>query len=113
MVALSESLYGELAGTGVGVSLLCPGAVATGIFESERNRPAALGGRGAAPDRVRRGFQDAIRGGMVPPEVAACVVEAIRGERFYVLTHPELGAMAQTRADDIAAGRNPARPDGV
>ena len=107
VVALAESLYGELAGTGVGVSLLCPGAVATGIFESERNRPTTLGGRGAGPDRVRRGFQDAIRGGMAPAEVASCVVEAIRSERFYVLPHPEMGGMARVRADDIAAGRNP------
>jgi NAD(P)-dependent dehydrogenase (short-subunit alcohol dehydrogenase family) len=107
VVALTESLYGELAGTGVGVSLLCPGAVATGIFASERNRPAALGGPGSGPDRVRRTFQDAIAGGMAPAEVAARVLEAIRSERFYVLTHPELGGMARMRADDIAAGRSP------
>jgi NAD(P)-dependent dehydrogenase (short-subunit alcohol dehydrogenase family) len=107
VVALTESLYGELAGTGVGVSLLCPGAVATGIFASERNRPPALGGPGAGPDRVRRTFQDAIAGGMPPADVAARVVEAIRGERFYVLTHPEFAGMARMRADDIAAGRSP------
>jgi len=107
VVALGEALFGELAGSGVGVSLLCPGAVATGIFESERNRPDALGGRGAGPDRVRRTFQDAIRGGMTPAQVAECVVAAIREERFYVLTQPELGGMARMRADDIAAGRNP------
>ena len=106
-MALTESLYGELAGRGVGVSLLCPGVVATGIFESERNRPAALGGPGAGADRARRAFQDAVKGGMAPAEVAACVVEAIRSERFYVLTHPELGGMARTRAEDIAAGRGP------
>jgi NAD(P)-dependent dehydrogenase (short-subunit alcohol dehydrogenase family) len=107
VVALSESLFGELAGSGVGVSLLCPGAVATGIFESERNRPAEFGGQGTSPDRVRRGFQDAIRAGMTPAAVAECVIAAIQAERFYVLTHPELGGMARTRADDIAAGRNP------
>jgi NAD(P)-dependent dehydrogenase (short-subunit alcohol dehydrogenase family) len=107
VVALTESLLAELAGTGVGVSLLCPGAVATGIFESERNRPAALGGAAAAPDAARRGFQDAIRGGMAPAQVADAVVAAIRAERFYVLTHPELGGLARTRADDIAAGRSP------
>jgi NAD(P)-dependent dehydrogenase (short-subunit alcohol dehydrogenase family) len=107
VVALTESLYGELAGTGVGVSLLCPGAVATGIFASERNRPPALGGRAAAPDRVRRNFQDAIQGGMTPAQVAECVLAAMRDERFYVLTHPELGGMARMRADDIAAGKSP------
>jgi NAD(P)-dependent dehydrogenase (short-subunit alcohol dehydrogenase family) len=107
VVALTESLHGELAGSGVGVSLLCPGAVATGIFQSERNRPTALGGPGAGADRVRRSFQDAIKGGMAPAEVADCVVAAIQSERFYVLTHPEMGGMARTRADDIAAGRSP------
>jgi NAD(P)-dependent dehydrogenase (short-subunit alcohol dehydrogenase family) len=109
VVALSESLHAELAGSGVGVSLLCPGPVDTGIFESERNRPAALGGAGAAPDAARRAFQGAIRGSMAPAQVAAVVVEAIRAERFYVLTHPEMAGLARGRADDIAAGRNPSQ----
>ena len=107
VVALAESLHAELAGSGVGVTLLCPGAVATGIFESERNRPAALGGSGTGPDPVRRNFQDAIRGGMAPSEVAAQVVAAIREEHFYLLTHPEFVGAARLRADDIAAGRSP------
>ena len=33
MVGLSESLYEELRGTGVGVSLVCPAQVNTGYFE--------------------------------------------------------------------------------
>jgi hypothetical protein len=44
---------------------------------------------------------------MAPAQVAGAVVEAIRAERFYVLTHPEMGALARARAEDIAAGRNP------
>jgi short-subunit dehydrogenase len=107
VVALTESLHGEIAGQGVGVSLLCPGAVATGIFESERNRPAALGGHEVGADPARRAFQDAIRAGMAPAQVAACVLDAIRSERFYVLPHPELAGVARMRADDIAAGRSP------
>jgi NAD(P)-dependent dehydrogenase (short-subunit alcohol dehydrogenase family) len=107
VVALTESLHAELLGSGVGVSLLCPGAVATGIFTSERNRPAALGGRGGDPDAIRRGLREAISAGMAPAEVAGHVVAAIEEERFYVLTHPEFAGMARTRADDIAAGRSP------
>jgi NAD(P)-dependent dehydrogenase (short-subunit alcohol dehydrogenase family) len=107
VVALTESLYGELTGTGVGVSVLCPGPVDTGIFQSERNRPAAFGGAAAPADAARLAFQGAIRGSMPPAQVGDFVVEAIRAERFYVLTHPEMGALARARADDIAAGKNP------
>ena len=38
VVGLSESLYRELEETPVGVSVLCPNLVRTGIFHSERNR---------------------------------------------------------------------------
>jgi hypothetical protein len=44
---------------------------------------------------------------MAPAQVADVVVEAIRAERFYALPHPEMGALARARADDIAAGKNP------
>ena len=48
VVALSETLRMELAmaGSSVGVSVLCPGSTPTGILESERNRPPELGTRG-------------------------------------------------------------------
>jgi NAD(P)-dependent dehydrogenase (short-subunit alcohol dehydrogenase family) len=42
LLGLSETLANELAGSNIGISILCPAAVATRIFESERNRPAAL-----------------------------------------------------------------------
>src|SRR5205807_373546 len=44
VVALSETLHKEMAmqGSGVGVSVLCPGWVNTNIGESERNRPPEL-----------------------------------------------------------------------
>ncbi len=43
VVTLSETLYGELVATGskVRVSVVCPSWVKTGIFEADRNRPAA------------------------------------------------------------------------
>ena len=44
VVGMSEALRADLADSGVGVSVLCPGMVRTRILESERNRPDALVG---------------------------------------------------------------------
>ena len=59
VVALSETLRMELAmaGSPVGVSVLCPGSTPTGILESERNRPAAARQRTA-----RAGWRPDARG---------------------------------------------------
>ena len=49
--ALSETVYRELeeAGSSVGISVLCPAAVATDILNSARHRPSRLGPAGPAP----------------------------------------------------------------
>jgi len=44
VLSLSEALEHELAGTNVGVSVLCPGPVNTNIPRGSRNRPEHLGG---------------------------------------------------------------------
>jgi NAD(P)-dependent dehydrogenase (short-subunit alcohol dehydrogenase family) len=95
VLGLPESLAFELraAGAPVGVSLLAPGVVRTRITDAERNRPADVPLRG--PDPVRRAVLDQLGGlirseGMEPSEVADQVVQAIRENRFYVLTHPDV-----------------------
>lgn len=117
VVALTESLHGDLAvvgAAGVGTSVLCPGWVRTRIHEAARNRPDADGG----PTDVGPGAVDApvftqvvgqlIAGGLDPDDVAAMVVDAIRTRRFYVLTHPDWTPMIADRMDRILDGRNPA-----
>ena len=47
VVGLTESLHRELAGTGIGASVLCPMIVNTQINSSERNRPKELQDPGA------------------------------------------------------------------
>jgi NAD(P)-dependent dehydrogenase (short-subunit alcohol dehydrogenase family) len=93
VVAISETLHHELALSAphVKVSVLCPGWVNTNIAESARNRPAHLQD-GAAPDpeaaALLRGF---LQQGMPPEEVAAQVLDAMREERFWILTHDQDG----------------------
>lgn len=112
VVTLSETLYQELqaADSQIGVSVLCPGWVKTRIGESERNRPgrsateepASLGGSGIAK---------AIDQGLGPDAVATQVLAAIREERFYVLTHPDILPFVEQRHADIQLGCNPMTAD--
>ena len=45
--------------------------------------------------------------GLDPLEVGDMVVEAIRNEQFWILTHDEYDAVIRTRVEDILARRNP------
>ncbi len=107
VVGLSETLYRELEGTGVGVSCLCPSLVRTAIFESERNAPVGLDlgpGHGATIAPLREIIGVA---GIEPSVAAAAVVDAVKANRFWVFTHPDTPGRAVIRHHDIDAGRNP------
>lgn len=114
VVTLSETMYVELqmSHPEVGVSVLCPGWVRTRINESERNRPDEVGavevtevdeGLVALKDMVGKWIAE----GLQPAHVASLVVEAIRENRFYVLTHPEWQGMVRDRVDRMLSGENP------
>ena len=88
VVALSESLAYDLAGTPVGVSVLAPAAVKTRIYVSGENRPDRFGGPYQEPGNIRC-RQEVERDGIEPDEVGERVVRAIRGRELYVFTHME------------------------
>jgi len=110
VVGLSESLYLELEGTGVGVSCLCPELVDTKIFEATRNAPAALGLPKPAAIPMEQIEQLMGSRAMPPAEVAAAVVDAIRERRFWIVTHEISRKRVAQRSADLAAGRNPSHP---
>jgi NAD(P)-dependent dehydrogenase (short-subunit alcohol dehydrogenase family) len=85
VVALSEALEQELAGRNVGISVLAPAAVATGIFRSARARPERLGSGQDNPAQLA--LEDLIREGWNPERVGRRVVHAIRHGEFYIFTH--------------------------
>ena len=85
VVGLSETLVKDLKPYGIGVSVLCPMGVQTRIRESERSRPVGLR-NDANP------AQPAVEliGRSLPPEtVAEMVLDAIRTNELYVITHDE------------------------
>ena len=73
------------------MSVLCPGFVQTRIAESERNRPEWAPDRDVEGAEELRGvIQDMVDGGIAPTTVADRVIDAVRTNTFYILTHPEL-----------------------
>jgi len=112
VVALTEDLFTftRTYGIPVGVSVLCPGWVRTGIAEAERNWPHRLGDSPPAfqgSDVVIPLVQQALDHGMPPSEVADLVADAITDGRFWVLPHPEFVELAARRWRRIANGENP------
>jgi len=108
VVALAETLFLELQGTGVGVSVLCPGLVKTGIFDSERNRPDRFGGSEHEADDLQQMLQGMLAGtGIEPSVVADMVVDAVRTGRFWLLPHDDLKPMVSDRAAAIVNGTQP------
>ena len=115
IVTLSEALHHELAlsGAKVKASVLCPGWVNTRLMDSDRNRPSDVLNDPAQEisDPAKEAFEQTIREllvtGLTPEQVADHVFDAIRGEKFYVLTHPEWKDMVRTRMEDILEERKP------
>src|SRR4051794_26987241 len=109
VVTLSETLARELAmqHSKIKVSVLCPGFVNTGIFTSNRNRPDEL--RNPEDDDSIASVLAAhvMEGALAPEIVADHVLDAVRHEQFYILTHPELMEAIKGRMDDIVTGKAP------
>ena len=115
VVALSESLYNDLklAGAKIGVSVLCPGWVNTKILDADRNRPAELAKTiDSVPEAEREALETTVRNflktGLEPSAVADQVFEAMREDKLYIITHPEMDGIVRERFDNILSRTNPA-----
>jgi NAD(P)-dependent dehydrogenase (short-subunit alcohol dehydrogenase family) len=112
VVALSESLHLELMqrNARVKVSVLCPGPVNTDILNaSRRNLPESVPlPAEETPEEtlLKNAYQIYIERGLDPEEVGRAVLEAIREEQFYVITHDYSSAI-ETRMQNILNAKNP------
>jgi NAD(P)-dependent dehydrogenase (short-subunit alcohol dehydrogenase family) len=101
VVAISETLREEVAADGIGVSVLCPGVVATDIMRNTlRDRPA--GGADMhlpSVDPATGTFANV----KTPEEVGRLVRDAIVDNEPYIFTHPELAVVASARFERIMA----------
>jgi len=104
VVTISETIRGELSQENIGVSVLCPGPIRTNIQQISRNRPAQFS--------VGDAFREAEQSGatrvpfpsmMEPAEVGTLVLNAIRNDELYIITHGEWRPMAEARHAAIIA----------
>lgn len=116
VVTLSETLGLELQmiQSPVGISLLCPGWVPTGIGTSERNRPADVAHtqpiEGLSAQLNRR-IGKAIAGGqLTADDMASETFKAIGEKRFYVIPHDYMFPFIETRMKEILTQQNPTLP---
>ncbi len=100
VVGLSEALKDDLGTHGIGVSVLCPAAVDTAIYQGGRNRPARYGGPFERP--AVHPLTEALKSGMKPIEIGRWVVRAIEDDVFYIFPHPLTRELIERRFERIA-----------
>ena len=111
VVGITETLHDELAPLGIGASALCPGVVNTRISQSARNRPDSAGGPVSEEDmgpplELPPGMElPRIIGANVqePDAIAARVVEGVKANDLYIVTHPETREAVEERFAAIMA----------
>jgi NAD(P)-dependent dehydrogenase (short-subunit alcohol dehydrogenase family) len=100
LVGLSEVLWHELTGTGIGVSVLCPGAVRTSIWRTSR-AVRGLPDIDVPPDDASG---QSARAAMDADEVGRRVVDGVVADELYILTHPELRQVVIDRHERLLLG---------
>ena len=107
VVALTENLQYSLMQkkSKIRASVLCPGYVKTRILGAERNRPKKLQNEPVklSPEQaaILQYLQESIDAGISPQDVAEILFRAIKEERLYINTNPELNSRVQERMNNI------------
>ena len=112
VVRITEALHAGLReqNAPIGVTMLCPGLVATRIYEGERSRPAHLRSSDGPPTEAAA-FQsisdNLFQNAPSPEDVAAQAFDGIREDRFYVFTTTRYDPVIAQRTQSILARENP------
>jgi NAD(P)-dependent dehydrogenase (short-subunit alcohol dehydrogenase family) len=109
VVGLSEALALELKPFGVGVSVLCPGPVATNNLETTRRyQPRPDGGakkteeKQAQVEKLDR-FKKLLAEGVSPIDVGEMVLRAVRADQLHIFTDDILASRLEARHRQLMA----------
>jgi NAD(P)-dependent dehydrogenase (short-subunit alcohol dehydrogenase family) len=99
VVGLSEALALYARPRGIGVSVLCPGAVDTNLHETER--AIGIAPENALAEAAASGVFHSVV--MTPDQIGEIVVDAVQQQRFFVLPDAQQQAIIMQRAQDMNA----------
>ena len=112
VVGFTASLWHALSlqdGSRIGVSVVCPLGVDTGIADSERSRPSTLSDRttGAEVEMVGSALADMTAAAKSPRDAAEWILDEVADGKFYVSTSAAFGEHVRIAGDDVVAQRPP------
>ncbi len=102
VVTIMETMMEEHRDDNIGVSVLCPGVVATNIANGTRNRQKKYGGVREARDLAAN--EDMLGKGLDPDIVGEQVLEAIIDDAPYIFTDPSMRKYIDKRFERLSAG---------
>ena len=109
----SESLRHELAEEGIGVSVLCPGYVPSGLSRNSAvQRPGHFGGPEPEPEQAEAGTE-IFPVTVTAEDVGRIAVRGIRGNHLHLFTHPDAADRIAPRFAQIRADFEALRPGNV
>jgi NAD(P)-dependent dehydrogenase (short-subunit alcohol dehydrogenase family) len=113
VVAVSECLHHDLRAVGsqIGVSVLCPGFVKTGLVDADLQRPTDVSVTNPdgmlAMEQTRAAM---LAGRLSAKDIARFTLEAVKADRFYVLPHQKAKSGIESRMRAILDDGTPTNP---
>lgn len=101
VVGYSEAIRHDLEDEDIGVSVVCPGWVRTGIHETSERRPSRNGSSADAEYTRSEAMcmaEREIAKGLDPALVGEWIADSMAARRFYIFTHPDMAGVITSRA---------------
>jgi NAD(P)-dependent dehydrogenase (short-subunit alcohol dehydrogenase family) len=113
LMGLTEALRSDLANTSIGVSVYCPGTVKSSIAEAFKLRPERFANSGFPPPQLTPGAPPPpmMQHAMEPVDAARYVLEGIRNNSLFIMSHGEYRDVMSARHNALMAALPGEEPD--
>jgi NAD(P)-dependent dehydrogenase (short-subunit alcohol dehydrogenase family) len=101
ILGLTDVLRHDLKGSGIRAAVLCPGLVATNIFDARRNRPDTFGGPRRMDSEQAAKARAMMSDGQAPALTAQLCFEGLTRGDFIIITDPKVGRFVRARLVEL------------